>query len=376
MSKDEHEKLRNELLGKALENANKGYLMEAENLKKEVENLDKQFDAEKAKTAEINALKEQKIENIIAPTKMEDDKMNAVNVYATEDYKNAFLKHLMGRDREFTKLENDAYTHTTENTGVAVPTTIVNDIWTLIEKQHAILNDVTVYRTGTILTVPVHASIKAGKAAKVAEGVANVDEENEFLSVTLTGHDFSKTVKISYAEANMAIPAFQQYLTNEIAAGLGDAMADDLIGVLGEQINPNNRLTSTTAGEITYKDICKMFAVLKRAKNKILYMTETTLYDYIATMTDTTGRPIFQAAITDGVAGTLLGAPIKIEDSVADGVILVGNSKRIAYNIVTDIMIENDKDTEAHKYIYSGYARGQGRLIDDLSFSTLTVKTA
>ena len=376
MSKNEYEKLRNELLGKALENANKGYLMEAENLKKEVENLDKQFDAEKAKTAEINALKEQKIENIITPTKVEDNKMNATNIYATEDYKNAFLKHLMGRDSEFTKLENDAYTHTTENTGAAVPTTIVNDIWTLIEKQHAILNDVTIYRTGTILSVPVHKAITAGKAAKVAEGVANADEENSFINVTLTGHDFSKTVKISYAEANMSIPAFQQYLTNEIAAGLGDAMADDIVSTVETGINTANKLTSTTAGEITYKDVCKMFAALKRAKNKLVYMTENTLYNYIATMTDTTGRPIFQAAITDGVAGTLLGAPIKIEDSVADGVILAGDSKRIVYNMVTDIMIESDKDTEAHKYIYSGYARGEGVLIDDCSFSTLTVKTA
>ena len=38
-------------------------------------------------------------------------------------------------------------------------------------------------------------------------------------------------------------------------------------------------------------------------------------------------------------------------------------------------MIEQDKDIKKHVYTYSGYARGEGALIDDLAFAELTIKS-
>jgi hypothetical protein len=39
-------------------------------------------------------------------------------------------------------------------------------------------------------------------------------------------------------------------------------------------------------------------------------------------------------------------------------------------------MIESDKDIKRHVYIYSGYARAEGALVDPQAFSKLTVKSA
>lgn len=91
-------------------------------------------------------------------------------------------------------------------------------------------------------------------------------------------------------------------------------------------------------------------------------------------MVDTTGRPIFQPSAQPGAEGVLLGATIKIEDAVADGVILVGDPKKFVYNMVQDIIVETDKDIKHHVYTYAGYARGEGSLIDDLAFAQLTPK--
>ena len=44
--------------------------------------------------------------------------------------------------------------------------------------------------------------------------------------------------------------------------------------------------------------------------------------------------------------------------------------------MIQDVMVETDKDIKAHKYIYSGYARGEGSLVDDKAFTQLTVKTS
>ena len=125
---------------------------------------------------------------------------------------------------------------------------------------------------------------------------------------------------------------------------------------------------------MTFGEVAKLFGTLKRVGSCVAYMTRGTLYDHLVSMTDTTGRPIFQPDAQAAGMGVILGATVKIEDAVEDGKILVGDPKRMVYNMVQDVMVETDKDIVNHKYVYSGYARGQGALIDDRAFAELTVK--
>ena len=62
-----------------------------------------------------------------------------------------------------------------------------------------------------------------------------------------------------------------------------------------------------------------------------------------------------------------------MEDAVADNKILVGDPKKVVFNMIEDIMLEKEKDIKNHVYTYSGYARGEGALIDDKAFAELTV---
>ena len=149
----------------------------------------------------------------------------------SKEYRSAFLKTLKGV--ELDQEERAAYVATTGDTtpgnhgaGLLIPTEMLNNIWNLIEEQHAILGDITLYRTNTYLSIPVHTAIAQGDATTVAENAANDDEINNFITVTLHGVDYSKTVKISYAMAKMSIDALEDYLTNEIAERLGAAMDD------------------------------------------------------------------------------------------------------------------------------------------------------
>ena len=76
----------------------------------------------------------------------------------------------------------------------------------------------------------------------------------------------------------------------------------------------------------------------------------------------------------DGAMGVILGAQIKIEESVADNVIYVGDPQMVVMNMVQDILIEQDKDVKNHTHIYAGYARAESALLNDTSFAVLTVK--
>ena len=95
-----------------------------------------------------------------------------------------------------TRMEAAAFTHTTSDDGAPLPTTMLNNIWDLVSGQHAIMGDITIYRTGTIMEVVKHTAIVQGKAKKVAEAAANDDEKNTMVKVTLSGNDFSKHVYI------------------------------------------------------------------------------------------------------------------------------------------------------------------------------------
>lgn len=309
--------------------------------------------------------------------KQEERKMKEYTVDSKE-YRSAFLKHLMGQ--ELTEEERTAFTHTTGTTsgqtaGYTVPTTLLNKIWDLMEEDHSILKDITVYRTGTVLEIAKRTAITAGDAGTVAEGSApSSDENNTFAKVTLAGKDFAKDVEISYALATMSIDGFEDFIANEIADRLGAALAADIITQIGTDYDSsNNDLDVASSGKITWADVTNAFSVLKNAKNVVVYASRATIYKYIAGMVDTTGRPIFQANANEGIEGYLFGAPVKVEDAITNDLVWIGDPKQVVGNMVQDIMIESDKDIKRHVVIYSGYARFQCALLAPAAFAKLDV---
>lgn len=293
---------------------------------------------------------------------------------ASPEYRTAFLRNLLGE--EMSPEERAAFVHTTANTPNVLPTTMLNTIWDLVSTEHSIMGDITIYRTGTILEVVKHTAITQGAAKVVAENTANDDETNTFVKVTLSGKDFSKHVDISYAMERMSLDALEQYLTSEIARQLGAAMAADVVAQIGTDMAAGNKKTSAKAATVTFSEIAGLFGSLARVSNVVVYAKRSTIYKYLVGMVDSSGRPIFQTTAQQGAAGTILGATIKVEDAVADNVMLIGDPKKVVYNMVQDIMIESDRDIKKHVTTYSGYARGQGTLIDGTAFAQLTVTTS
>lgn len=300
----------------------------------------------------------------------------AEKVYGADspEYRKAFLNNLIGN--ELTAEQRAAFTHTTANTGAVLPTTMLNQIWDNISKKHSIMGDITVYRTGTILEVVKHTAIATGKAKKVNENVANDDEQNTMVKVTLSGNDFSKHVIISYAMAAMSIDALEAYLIAEISDQLGEALADDVIVTIKSGIAVANKMTTAAVGAVTYPELAKAFGALKRTSNVCVYVNNATLYNQLVSMADTTGRPLFQPNMQNGAMGMLIGGTVKVEDSLSDGEILIGDPARVVYNMVQDVMIESQRDVKNHTIVHSGYARGSGALLDDQSFALVTLKTA
>lgn len=383
MTKDEYSQQREELMANARVMLKDGNAAGAEEIMARVEELDAKFESTSLAAANAAALaggaKPVEIKNLSRTIsggkvveKMENEMHKRENMVGTKEYKNAFLKTLLGR--ELTEMENVAYVHTTTQQNAPVPTEMLNEIWDLIYGEHHILEDITIYRTGTIMEITKHTAVTQGKAKKVAEGEANDDEQNTFVKVTLSGKDFSKHVDISYAMQEMSIPAFETYLKNEIATGIGEELAKEVIAAIGTGMEAENKIETAAAGTVSYKDLAKLFGQLKRVGSLNIYATRNTIYNQLVGLTNDSGTPIFQQVINPNVEGALFGAQIKTEDAVADGTILVGDGKKFVFNMIQDIMVESAKDIKKHVVTHSGYARGEGALIDGKAFAQLTLK--
>ena len=358
----------------------------AETYEGDIEELRKEMDTIEARKAELEEMEARKknaelLQNHEATpqkTGKPEERRNDMFALDSKEYRTAWCKEMLGM--ALTDEERTAFVHTTGTTsgqtaGYTIPTTLLNKIWDLIEGKHAILGDITIYRTGTILEVAKRTAIAAGDAATVSEAAAPSDDENNtFAKVTLSGKDFAKTVEISYALGIMSIDGFEQFIVNEIADRLGAALAADIITQIGtDYYSSGNDLDVATSGKVVWTDIAGALAVLKNVNGITVYASQATIYKYIVGMVDSTGRPLFQHDANEAIRGYLAGFPVKVEDAITDDLIWLGDPKQVVGNMVQDIMVESDKDIKKHVNIFSGYARFQCALLAPKAFAKLDV---
>lgn len=356
-----------------------GKAEDIEKLSAEVTELEtRKAELEEIETRKANAEALQKHEVVPQKTITPDEGRTKTMTLDSKEYRDAWCKYML--DLPMTEEERTDFVHTTGTTsgqtaGYTVPTTLLNKIWDLIDEKHSILADIEIYRTGTVLEVAKRTAIAAGDAGTVSENAAPSDAENNtFAKVTLAGKDFAKYVDISYALGIMSIDGFEGFIANEIADRLGAALASDVMTQIGTDYDStNNDLDAATSGKVVWTDIAGAFAVLKNVSNVAVYANNATIFKYLVGMVDTTGRPIFQPSAQAGVAGYLLGAPVKREDAAGTDLIWFGDPKQVVGNMVQDIMVESAKDIKKHVITYSGYARFQCSLLAPKAFAKLDV---
>lgn len=396
MNRTEYMNKRNGLMTEAKNLLAEGKSHEAALKMDEVNTLDAQYAQEALDAANSNAMngaaRPGTLENAAGATVVASAEMGAqqsafndpLEAAASPEYRTAFFNNLRGvplTAAERSAFEcvngismNNAFTTTTES--AVIPTQTLDEIWDLCAKQHSILADIDMRRTGVEIRVTKRTSITAGQAKKVNENTANTTMADTKVEVKLSGNDFSATVELSYASAKMSISALESFIKKDIAEQIGNAMAADVVAQIKSDMASGNKKTSASQTAVTYAEVCDVFAQLKRCREMVAYVSSYSLYKLLVSMVGSDGHPIFQQNTQGNAAGSVLGARVKLEDAVADGEILVGDPKRVLCNVVQDILLESDRDIKTHTIIHSGYARAQSALMDDKSFASLTLKTA
>lgn len=407
MKREEYLTKRNELVAQSEGFIQNGKLEEAEKAMQDIKDLDASFEASALAQANLNALKENQVFNDLPDQSLTNVNGKAIGVFDLENqteskqkiYENAWAKVMMGKSSGLSKEEKDvfdktntefrnAYTHTTENTGILIPETVVAGIFKRAEEMYPFFGDTKKYNIKGKLTIKKHKSIDAGDANWYLESEVVEDEQNTFGELTLDGHELAKAITVSWKLKSMAVSEFIPYIINELGERVGVALGVAALKgtgtkqpfgvetVLAAEENTPQVASYANTG-VTYKDITGMISKLHSSylNGACFYANNTTIWTQLANIVDNSGKPIFIPDPTGGGIGRLFGIVVKADAGVSEGAILLGNAKSYIVNTNEQFSVVTEDHAKARATDYVIYGIVDGNVLDTKAFSLLT-KTA
>lgn len=378
---------RAELTQQATQLLNESKVEESNAIMVKMEELDNKWEEVKLENANKAAL-----EDVKKPLNMEKNnlkfeeaeimeninikEMDAMEVVATNEYKNAFLKKLQGK--ELTQQENALVT-----AAGAIPTETMNKIVEKMEFVAPILGKIDLTRIPSNLSIPVETTVN--DASWVAMGTASTDSEDVLGTISLAAYKLIKTVEIGADVEIMAIPVFENYLVDRLAHKMAKALENAVIngtgssqptGLLKASVITNTG-TYTKVG-MTYADLLTIIGDLPdhgyRAGAAFVMPSALFYSDVIPALTDKGSGLDVQAVEKMKV----LGYDVILCDRVAAGTVIFGNLENYAMNLASDVKIEADKSVgfRSGSTVYRAMALADGKVKNAAAFNAYTRATS
>lgn len=278
------------------------------------------------------------------PEIMEENKMFGIE---TPEYRDAFYAVLGNYATPEQRAIVVDSTAPGDGDALAIPKSLDEKIWDNIHTAHPILADVATVASGMALEVTKHTAIAVRTSKKLDSAATPAEEANTFAKVVLYGYDYEKYVTLTYAEAKMSAGALENYLADEIAAELGEALAKDVFAQILTDAGAGQKVTSASD---YFADIKSALALATTATRPVIYAPAAAYYNIVGAIAQ--GSPFN--------IGQTLGCEVKL-DSAATKVTIV-DPKDFVLNMVQPVMVESDRDITNHKVVVSGYLRAQGTL--------------
>ena len=281
-----------------------------------------------------------------------------VDIISSVEYRNAFYKKLLGQkltnfeaaawEKAQTEKRADSFNTTTDSAAV-IPTQTLNEVISKARKMGGLLSVCRSFNIPAKISIPV--GTPTGAAAWNTEGAEVESEKVNVASVNFGAYEILKVFSISAAVKRMSVPAFENYLADELAASVMATLADGVVNGTGdnqgtgilpgvEWVDDENALAYENWQ--SFANLAKTVAKLKRgyANGAKWVMNNAMLFTHLYGLMDGNGRPIFlQNPQIDGI-GKILGFDVIVDDYMPDDVILFGNFQYMGYNLPEGIAVE------------------------------------
>jgi HK97 family phage major capsid protein len=323
----------------------------------------------------------------------------------TDEYRSAWIKDMMGQslnaeERSFMDKVNDeyrAFTHTTENTAILIPKTVVAGIWERAEETSSLWKKVRKFRVTGELSL-----IKGNESTSDAEWYVEADEvdtkELAFGQLNLSGCELARAIQVTWKLKKMSIQEFEAYITREIGRKMGKALAHGVyVGKgkpgTGDTFKPEPLGIKTAllaeadtpqiaeyveADGITYDNMVDLLANLHSsfAEGAEIYANYRTITSTFMKIKDANGRPYWVADPARPGSGFILGFKVEADEAIPVGEVLAANlGEGYVANINEDVTMHRQDHILKRVTDYMGYAIVDGAPMDNKAFSILRVAT-
>lgn len=399
MKKDELLKQRADLMANAKKDIANAKADEAQKKMDEIKKIDEKIEKMNVAEANLKALddKPAKIDDLAKENKNLGDEIKLGKVDNTikkANYVDAFAKTMLGKkltpaENEVFVKENAAFSHSTENTGTLIPDTVVDGIFKIAEEQYPLFADMKGYNVRGTLTINKHDGIVSGDAQWVDESSQADDEQNNFGQLVLKGFELNKVATLTWKMKSMSESDFISFLTQELADRIGVAL-----GVAAHQGNgvkspkgvevqlkaeAGTPQVAQYTGNISYKDVTGALAKIHSsyAAKSAIYVNNATLWNQLANITDTNGRPLFIADPTGNTVGQLFGHEVKVDAGVLDGEVLIGDAAdTVVKNVNQAMSLAQEDHVKGRSTDYGAYTIVDFGMLTTKGFALISPKTA
>lgn len=332
------------------------------------------------------------------------------DVFASREYRSAFMKHLMQRGAEMTNEERSAFTRAQEigmiehrdaftsgsNNPALIPTQTLDQVISKARTIGGLLSQVRMLTLPTNVSVPI--ATPTNMATFQVEGAAPATEEADTNPVIFEANTLVKVMSLSVKMFRMSVSAFETYLVEELNACITQAMNNMIIngpattgnpsGLLAGITwlttpsggNPQNSFTWPKTSQVRYDDFTNLLAKMKRGymQNASFAMNNATLYGGVYDIKDATGRPLFQVDNQQAGIQKLLGRPLIVDDFIPDNTIFLGDFQMYGINLASGITLEMSTQSSFRNSLadYRILSLCDGRPLVPEAFLQLTQATA
>ena len=295
---------------------------------------------------------------------------------SSKEYRNAWVKRI-ARDAdnrpifgEMTDTEKRAFTFTTENTGVIVPTEIINRIVDLTDNDSPLYDDAMKFNFKNGFIIPRLTEITAGDAKVVNEGEANDDEQDEFDSLEITSEEIKKHIVLTRKMEFQSIDAFLDWLVNHLASRIRVAKENYILTQLGQTSTGIATTNTLQASALTDAEIRKAMSMLRGSGERVVYANQGFIWNTLAGLEDSSGNKLFipSPRVDPVIEGSVYGTIVKRDSNIPDNTMYIGYPKKLDFNEFIPFDITPQIESKTLNRIFVGYSLCGAGLEDPLAF--------
>ena len=344
-------------------------------LEEEVRNIKAELEAraaEEAKKAEIRSAVASGSGEVIQIFKKEKKMEERTFSVDSVEYRDAWLKDLMGRELDVE--ERNAITGTD-----AIPTQTLNKIINVL-KENALLGKIDMMQIPGYVKIPIYSTNNDATWTSTS-----TDSEDVIGNITLQPKQLIKTIEVPATVDKMSIPAFESYITAALANKIESALQKAVIAGTGTT-EPTGIITAATAktgtftmAGVTKTDLLTIMGDLKSEyQNGACWIMSSKVFFAevmaIADHNDFTN-------VNNGFTYKLFGKDVVFDDNAkvsTKDAILYGQPKAYHVNLGEGIKVDKDMSVgfRSNSACYRGVCLADGALDNAAAFVKYTRATS